>query len=872
MNGRLVVEKKKWGLSNMKILAIDGNSILNRSFYGVKLLTTKDGFFTNALVGFMNILLKMQNEFSPDGIAVAFDVHAPTFRHKMFEAYKGTRKGTPPELLMQMPVAKEIIRAMGLTVVEKEGYEADDIVGTLAELCVKSGNECVIATGDRDCLQLITDEVNVRLATTREAILYTPQRYFDEYGIEPEQLVDVKALMGDSSDNIPGVKGIGVKTAFSLIQKYGSIEAIYANIEAIEATPRIKKLLAEGKESAFMSKQLATICKEAPIDLNLEHYRSGKRNDAALTALFNRYEMYSYIQKLHLETQISESTTPQLILEAVGPDKIVMEPDYDVVKSALANEETLDFLVVLQDGSVEKLQIVGGDTVYEFRFQVERAFLELVAASGKPKRTFDVKPLYRFCMERGIELGNIDFDGALAAYLLDAAGREYDPVNLAKRYEIPLPQMDESCLAVAVLPELSRVLKQELSSQGMLNLFYEVEMPLSRVLAAMEYVGFAVDQSGIHNFGAALSEQIEVLKNRMFELAGEKFNPNSTKELNVVLFEKMGLTPKKKTKSGYSTNVEALEAIRGEHAIIPALLEYRKLTKLYSTYVVGLMKVVDETGRVHSTFKQTETRTGRISSTEPNMQNIPARTELGRQMRRFFVAKEGYVLVDADYSQIELRILAHLAGDERMISAFSRGADIHAITASEVFGVPLELVTHEMRTRAKAINFGIVYGIGAFSLSQDIGVTVSQASDYIKNYLETYSGVDRFMKETVESAKQNGYVTTMFGRRRFLEELKSHNKNIRNFGERAAMNAPIQGTAADIIKIAMIRVYNRLLQEKVDGRLILQVHDELILEVSQKDAERAKGYLREEMEHAADLKVKLLVDVSQGKTWYDAKE
>ncbi len=856
----------------MKLLAIDGNSILNRSFYGVKLLTTKDGFFTNALVGFMNILLKMEHELSPDGVAVAFDVHAPTFRHKMYDAYKGTRKGTPPELLMQMPVAKEIIRAMGFSVIEKEGYEADDIVGTLAELCTRTGNECVIATGDRDCLQLITDEVNVRLATTREAILYTPQRYFDEYGVEPEQLVDVKALMGDSSDNIPGVKGIGEKTAFSLIQKYGAIEAIYANVEAIEATPRIKKLLTEGKESAFMSKELATICREAPIDLELEHYRAGKRDDAALAALFNRYEMYSYIQKLHLEADGTESLSPQLVLESPCPAQLVSEPDYEQVRAALAQEKTLDFLAFLGGDTVEKLHVVTGETVYEFRFQAEQAFFELILPSELPKRTFDVKPLYRFCMERGTKLKNVVFDGALAAYLLDAAGRSYDPVNLAKRYEIPLPQLDESCLAAAVFPELCRILKQELAAQGMLRLFEEIEMPLSLVLASMEYSGFAVDKTGIHAFGTALSEQIEVLKGRMFELAGENFNPNSTKELNVILFEKLGLTPKKKNKSGYSTDVDALEAIRGEHAIIPALLEYRKLTKLYSTYVVGLLKVVDSGGRVHSTFKQTETRTGRISSTEPNMQNIPARTELGRQMRRFFVAKDGYILIDADYSQIELRILAHLAGDERMIDAFSVGTDIHASTASEVFDLPLEMVTHEMRTRAKAINFGIVYGIGAFSLSQDIGVPVAQASDYIKNYLETYSGVDRFMKETVEAAKKDGYVATMFGRRRFLEELKSQNKNIRNFGERAAMNAPIQGTAADIIKIAMVRVYRRLLEEKVDGRLILQVHDELILEVAEKDAARAEKYLREEMEQAAKLKVSLLVDVSQGKTWYDAKE
>lgn len=854
----------------MKLLAIDGNSILNRSFYGVKLLTTKDGFFTNALVGFLNILLKMQNELSPDAVAVAFDVHAPTFRHKMFDAYKGTRKGTPEELLMQMPVAKELIRALGYSVLEREGYEADDVVGTLAALCVKSGDQCVVATGDRDCLQLITDEVQVRLATTREAILYTPQKYFEEYGVEPEQLVDVKALMGDSSDNIPGVKGIGEKTAFGLIQKYGSIETIYADVEAIEATPRIKKLLTEGKDSAYMSKELATICKEAPIDTDLAHYMPNERDDAALAALFNRYEMYSYIQKLHLTTE--EAPVPQIILESAGPERVVSEPPLDDVRTALAKEKTLDFTAVLADGALCTLQIAAGDALYDFRFGAEEAFLELVCKSALPKRTFDIKPLYRLSLERGEPLENVVFDGMLAAYLLDAGGRGYDPVLLAKHYEIALPALDEQYQAATVLPELCVTLKEELARQGMLWLFEQVEMPLARVLASMESEGFAVDIQGIKDFGAALSEQIDVLKSQMMELAGEEFNPNSTKELNVILFEKLGLSTKKKTKSGFSTNVDALEAIKGEHLIIPILLEYRKLTKLYSTYVVGLLKVVDEGGRVHSTFKQTETRTGRISSTEPNMQNIPARTELGRQMRRFFVAKEGCVLIDADYSQIELRILAHLADDKRMLAAFNEGADIHAITASEVFNVPLELVSHEMRTRSKAINFGIVYGISAFSLSQDIGVTVSQASDYIGEYLETYSGVDRFMKQTVETSKEKGYVTTMFGRRRILEELKSHNKNIRSFGERAAMNAPIQGTAADIIKIAMVRVCERLKKEQVEGQLILQVHDELILEVAERDASRAKEYLRDEMEHAADLNVRLLVDVSEGKTWYDAKE
>ena len=479
----------------MKLLAIDGNSILNRSFYGVKLLTTKDGFFTNALVGFLNILMKMQSELSPDAVVVAFDVHAPTFRHKMYDAYKGTRKGTPEELLMQMPVAKKMIRALGYAVVEKEGYEADDIVGTLADLCVKSGNQCVVATGDRDCLQLITDEVQVRLATTREAILYTPQKYFDEYGIEPEQLVDVKALMGDSSDNIPGVKGIGEKTAFSLIQKYGSIETIYADVDAIEATPRIKKLLADGKESAFMSKELATICKEALIDTELSHYLPRKREDAVLVELLNRFEMYSYITRLHLNTE--DSPKPQIILESDAPSKVVSEPDYEAVRAALQQEQVLDFYAAVENGGINVLQIPVGETLYDFRFGAERAFFELVCKSPLPKRTFDVKPLYRRCMEQGVVLENVVFDGMLAAYLLDAGGRSYDPVSLARHYEIVLPSLEEPYLAAAVLPELSAKLKEELSAQEMLSLFETIEMPLALVLASMEYEGFAVNIQGI---------------------------------------------------------------------------------------------------------------------------------------------------------------------------------------------------------------------------------------------------------------------------------------------------------------------------------------------------------------------------------------
>lgn len=854
----------------MKLLAIDGNSILNRSFYGVKLLSNKNGIYTNALVGFLNILLKMIHDLQPDEIVVAFDLHAPTFRHKMYADYKGTRKGMPEELREQMPIAKQIITMLGYSVLELEGYEADDIVGTLSRICCDTGNECVIASGDRDCLQLITDCVTVRLATTKEAISYTPQRYREEYGIEPIQLIDVKALMGDSSDNIPGVKGIGEKTAYSLISRYESLEAIYDQLEELEVTPRIKKLLAEGKESAFLSKDLATIRLDIPISHDLASYEKKAVDHVGLCGLFNRLEMYSFIQKFQLQ-ETDEGMTEQISKSQTGM-QLSKNPDYQQVIEQLNQQTTLDFLVVFDQETISSLQICTDTTIYVFDSNIEQAFRQLILSSSLPKRTNDVKRLYRYLLPLGIELEGVIFDVMIAAYLLDAAGRSYEISLLAKKYEVSPIAVAEEYQDIAYLPELCDKLHKELAAVGMLSLMSEIEMPLSLVLASMETEGFAVDVEGVNRFGSALHSQIEQIKTAMFEMIGYTFNPNSTNDLKQILFVHLGLTPKKKTKSGYSTDAETLESIKHEHEFVPLLLEYRKLTKLYSTYVTGLLKLVDSNHRVHSTFKQTETRTGRISSTEPNMQNIPTRTDLGREMRKFFIAKEGYYLIDADYSQIELRILAHLSDDQRMIDAFNHDADIHSTTASEVFNVPLEMVTSEMRTRAKAINFGIVYGIGAFSLSQDIGVTVAQASHYINDYLSTYHGVDTFMKHTVETAKQNGYVSTMFGRRRILDELKSHNKNIRNFGERAAMNAPIQGSAADIIKIAMIKVYQRMKKEKIDGKLILQVHDELILEVAEKDADRAKELLKEEMERAAELKVKLTVDVSVGKTWYDAKE
>lgn len=854
----------------MKLLVIDGNSILNRSFYGVRILTTRDGTSTNALVGFLNVLQKMLGEIKPDTVVVAFDVHAPTFRHERYADYKGTRKGMPDELREQMPLAKEIIQLLGYAILEKEGYEADDIVGTLANACCQDGHECVIATGDRDCLQLITDCVSVRLATTKEAILYTPERYEEQYGIKPQQLVDVKALMGDSSDNIPGVKGIGEKSAFSLIAKYGSLDNIYANIEALEVTPRVKNLLTEGKESAYLSQELATICVDAPIDTDLSHYAKTPRQDTALTALLNKLEMYSFIQKLGLD----DSGSTQEATQVTSAPKIpcIANPDLEEMKAKLATWDTVDFLVEWDNNAPSRLLLCGDSNIFAFEHAAE-AIKFLLLSNDRPKRTDDCKTLHRWLFQQKLpSLDTIIFDVSLAAYLLDAGGRSYDISLLAKKYQLDAVSVEESYENIAYLPALCSTLEQELKLTKMDSLLHEIELPLSRVLADMEAEGFAVDTDGIKTFGETLYTQIETLREQMLKLVGHEFNPNSTNDLGEILFQQFGLTPKKKTKRGFSTDAETLESLRQEHEFVPLLLEYRKLSKLHSTYVTGLLKVVDDTGRVHSTFKQTETRTGRISSMEPNMQNIPTRTELGREMRKFFVAKPGYVLVDADYSQIELRILAHISNDKRMIDGFNHGADIHRSTSAEVFGVPFDEVTPDLRSRAKAINFGIVYGISAFSLSQDIGVSVQQASQYIKDYLTTYSGVDRYLKDIVATAKEQGYVTTMFGRRRNIDELKSKNFNLRNFGERVAMNAPIQGSAADIIKLAMIHVYQRMKEEEINGKLILQVHDELILEVAEADVERAKVLLKEEMEHAAKLQVELTVDVSTGTTWYDAKE
>ena len=834
----------------MKLLIIDGNSILNRAFYGIRLLSNKKGVYTNAVSGFFNIFLKLKNSFSPDCTAVAFDLKAPTFRHKMYDGYKANRKGMPEELAMQLPLVKEILSAMGVPIVTLEGYEADDLIGTLAHGAELSGAECVIATGDRDSFQLITDRISVNLAGNKEDVLYTPEKIREVYGVEPAQMIEVKALMGDSSDNIPGVKGIGEKTALSLIQNYNTISNIYDNINNLTITDGVRKKLTEGKETAFLSRDLGTICLTAPIETNPAAYKAGSCDQKRLAEILTELEMFTLLKKMNISKSHLDAAKAELATKErqSGGESIQIELN--------PNEDD----VILYGGQLivcrEKKAVI-------ILPEQEKEYLE----SPAPKRTFSVKELWTYALERGCSVNNAVFDTTLAAYLLNVNESEYSLERLCGRYNVPLPESYEQlgeCLF-----SLNTELFRQLTKEKMINILTEIEIPLAEVLCNMEREGVLLDSESLRQFGGSLLEDVKRLEQEIYELAGEQFNIGSPKQLGVILFERLGLPCGKKTKTGYSTNADVLEALADKHPIIGKISEYRALTKLHSTYVTGLLKVVCDDGRIRSTFKQTETRTGRISSAEPNIQNIPVRTELGRNMRKFFVAKKGFRLVDADYSQIELRVLAHISDDKIMQEAFAGGDDIHSITASQVFNQPLEWVTPEMRSSAKAVNFGIVYGIGAFSLSKDIGVPVAQAKKYIEAYLEKYNGVDRYMKQTVKDAKEKGYVSTEMGRKRFIPEINASNKIAAAAAARIAMNTPIQGTAADIIKLAMIKVFRRLKQENINARLILQVHDELIVEAEESCAQRAAELLKEEMEGCVKLSVPLTVDAKTGASWYE---
>ena len=839
----------------MRLMVIDGNSLMNRAFYGIRLLSTKDGRFTNAIVGFLNMLDKLKKQAAPDGIAVAFDLHAPTFRHKLYDEYKAGRHSMPEELRAQMPVIKELLPLMGCAVLSAEGYEADDILGTLAKAAVEQGGDCVLATGDRDAFQLIGPGVTVLLAATRqgqpETVVMDEAALREKYGLAPAQMIDLKALMGDASDHIPGVPGVGEKTALSLLQQFGDLDTLYNSLDDPTLRPAVVKKLIEGKESAALSRTLGTICTEAPVERDIETYCNRPIQREPLAKALAELELFRIIERWGLnEVAVAAPVEETVVTTAVAADPAAL----------LAAAKAAGRLDLLVEGDTAHLLADGKTATLPLK---DEELCAILTDEKITKRTHGYKALVAALLPR--RPAGFTMDTELAGYLLNPLGKEYTLERLALEYHLTAPTPVEQ------MAELSDKMLPLLEEQNQLALLREMELPLAAVLADMERLGVAVDAAGIEAFGQKLTEEIGQLQQLIFGMVGYEFNLNSPKQLAKALFEDLGLPAGKKTKSGYSTNADVLEKLRADYPVVDALLTYRTLAKLSSTYCEGLLKVVDADGRIHSSFNQTETRTGRISSAEPNLQNIPVRQELGRELRRFFRAEPGWQLVDADYSQIELRVLAHMADESTMKAAFNTGEDVHRVTAAQVFGVPEELVTPLMRSRAKAVNFGIIYGIGAHSLSEDIGVSYGEAKAYIEGYLAHYSAVAGFMERMVAEAKEKGYCETIFGRRRPLPELRAGNAMMRAFGERVARNAPIQGTAADIIKFAMIRVHDRLAREGLAARLILQVHDELIVEAPAAEVPVVEALLREEMEHAVALSVALTVDVHSGDTWYDTK-
>ena len=841
-----------------KLLAVDGNSIINRAFYGVRPLSNKEGFPTNALFGMVGILERNIEAVKPDFCAMAFDLKAPTFRHEMFGEYKAGRRPMPDDLREQMPVAKELAAALGFTCLEMAGYEADDILGTLAAMADASEDvEAYILTGDRDALQLISPRVHVLLLTNTETVDFTSERFFEKYGVASTQFVDVKALMGDSSDNIPGVPGIGEKTALKLIAEHESLDGVYRDLPTATLTPSVRRKLEEGRDSAYLSQKLATIYREVPIGRDTAAYAYNGFDRAELLKLFTRFEFNAFIKRFGLTNAPQPEAVDEAEPEAAQCEEILALTTE--AAKALGETVALDFV----DG---KAYVCDGSRVFAVTdVEVLKALLNDTA---RRMVCHDAKSEYKTLEGQGISWRGCAFDTMLAAYVLNPAENGFDlpRLALATLGEAPMSAPHHLKAMLAVAAELGGRIRD----LGLESLLYDIEMPLCRVLTDMELVGFAVDGAGLSAYGAQLGEIATHLAARIYLAAGQEFNINSPKQLGEILFEKLGLPHGKKTKTGYSTNAEVLENLRHVHPIVEDILEYRQVSKLLGTYCDGLYKQIEEDGRIHTTFKQTGTATGRLSSAEPNLQNVPIRTELGKELRRYFTAKNNnYLLIDADYSQIELRLLAAMANDEAMIEAFRSGEDIHTTTASKVFGVPLSMVTPELRKRAKAVNFGILYGMGAHSLSEDLHISMAEAREYIAGYFAVYSGIDGYLKTVIEGAREQGFVTTLFGRRRYIPELKMQNKNMQHFGERVAMNSPIQGTAADIIKIAMIRVADRLKREGLDARLVLQVHDELIVEAHRDVADAARRALVEEMEQAVALAVPLLVGVGEGDNWYD---
>lgn len=846
----------------MKLVILDGNSIVNRAFFGIRNLNAPDGTPTNGIYGFIAILQKLIESEKPDSVCVAFDLKAPTFRHLKYDGYKAQRKGMPEELAVQMPILKQVLDAMGILRLELEGYEADDILGTVGKICEAKGWECRIVTGDKDSFQLITDTTHVCHVKSRmgqtETKEYTPVVFNEEYGFAPAHIVDLKALMGDSSDNIPGVPGVGEKTAMDLIQRYTSINTIYDSIESIEVKEGVRKKLIEGRESAELSYDLAKICTDAPIDFSPEKalWNTGKYKPE-LYDLFKKLGFNKYVEKWGLSAAYTTVETEH--------KPIIDDASYEKLEQVVLNAQ---FIAISADVELNEIELCGGDCVYIARWtsladEYEK-LLKLIFSEKVKKASHNIKSLMSQLLNENLPVDGFVFDTALAAYLLDATENDYSLERISMKY------LGYELLGAEAIYELKTVAENKLKELDMESLYYDIELPLCRVLADMEREGFMLDKQALVNFGDSLNVDIEAIKAEIWKLAGEEFNINSPKQLGEILFDKLMLPSGKKTKTGWSTNADVLEKLKGKHPIIEMILDYRMLTKLKSTYADGLLKLVGKDGRIRTNFQMTVTATGRLSSTEPNLQNIPIRKELGGRIREMFIAAPGKTLVDADYSQIELRLLAHISGDENMISAFNSGEDIHSVTASQVFNIPLDEVSKLQRSRAKAVNFGIVYGISSWSLAQDIGVLPSEAKEYMDSYLEKYSGVSKYMKDIIEQAKADGYVKTLYNRRRSLPELSSSNHNLRSFGERVALNMPIQGTAADIIKLAMVNVYDRLNAEGLKSKLILQVHDELICECPDHEVEAVVKILEEEMSGAAKLSVPLIVEAKQGHSWAEA--
>lgn len=862
-----------------KLLILDSNSLMNRAFYALPPLTTSEGISTSAIYGFMNMLLKMKEEIKPDYIVAAFDRKAPTFRHKEYSDYKAGRKKMPAELAMQFPIIKDILKNLAIEIYEIDGFEADDIIGTVANLCEKEGIEVYVVTGDKDALQLVSENINVIITKkgVTETEEYNKQAFIHEYKITPKQFIDVKGLMGDKSDNIPGVPGIGEKTAFKLIQTYGSIEEVLNNVENVNGK-RLKENLEEYREQALFSKKLATIITEVPIDINLEDIKSNENfNKEALKEQLMKLEMKKLLYKIIGEDEKKEISINKETINTLEALKKTLEEikneaffTYTVLDSPIFSKIRIDKIFLGQENQAKEICI--DEIIEENKEEALKIIKSFMENENIKKVIHDSKALITILSKENIELKGLEFDTAIAAYLLDSSKGKYELNSLISRYLLEDVEEDNFFNLSFYIKPLYLKLKELISKDNMDELYYTIELPLVYVLSAMEKEGFNIDKLMLDELQNKFTTEIDKTQKEIYNLAEEEFNISSPKQLGKILFEKLDLPVIKKTKTGYSTNAEVLEQLKDKHPIIEKVIYYRQITKLNSTYVEGLKNVIDSDGAIHSSFNQTVTTTGRLSSTEPNLQNIPIKYEMGREIRKVFIPKEkGDIILSCDYSQIELRVLAHMANDENMINAFKHHSDIHRKTASEVFNTPFEEVTPVMRSRAKAVNFGIIYGMSDFSLAQDLKISKKEAAEYMAIYFDRYPNIKSYLNETVEKAKEDGYVLTILNRRRFIPEIKSSNKIVKALGDRLAMNAPIQGSAADIIKIAMVKVYNRLNKEKLKSKLILQVHDELILNVKENEEEKVRALVKEEMENAVKLKVPMEVDINEGSTWYEAK-